>query len=140
MWAITATGLAPEHVQISSAAPHNIEGIPEVGKHSLLRPETVESLYYMYQLTREAKYRQWGEQIFQAIVLQSKAGAAFSSVADVRRTPAKTTDELHSFVFAETFKYLYLLFAPPGLLDLHTYVLNTEGHPLRRAGRSLRRT
>ena len=33
---------------------------------------------------------------------------------------------------AETLKYLYLLFAPDGTLDLEHAVLNTEAHPLRR--------
>jgi mannosidase alpha-like ER degradation enhancer 2 len=33
---------------------------------------------------------------------------------------------------AETFKYFYLLFAPPQTLDLDKAVLNTEAHPLQR--------
>lgn len=39
-----------------------------------------------------------------------------------------------SFWFAETLKYLYLTFSDPSLLDLDEFVLNTEAHPLRRAG------
>jgi mannosidase alpha-like ER degradation enhancer 2 len=39
---------------------------------------------------------------------------------------------MESFVFAETFKYFYLLFAAPSTLDFDHVVLNTEGHPLRR--------
>jgi len=41
-------------------------------------------------------------------------------------------DEMQSFVMAETFKYLYLLFSPNEAFDLDRYVLNTEGHPLRK--------
>lgn len=37
-----------------------------------------------------------------------------------------------SFLFAETFKYLYLLFSPPGVISLDKFVLNTEAHPLSR--------
>jgi len=32
---------------------------------------------------------------------------------------------------AETFKYFYLLFAPPQTLDPGKVVLNTEAHPIR---------
>jgi mannosidase alpha-like ER degradation enhancer 2 len=39
---------------------------------------------------------------------------------------------MESFVMAETFKYFYLLFAPPSALDLDTTVLTTEAHPLRK--------
>ena len=39
---------------------------------------------------------------------------------------------MESFVLAETFKYFYLLFAPPETLDLDKVVFNTEAHPLRR--------
>ena len=41
-------------------------------------------------------------------------------------------DEMESFVFAETFKYFYLLFAPAETLEFDRVVFNTEAHPLRR--------
>ena len=33
--------------------------------HNLLRPETVESLWYMYHLTGNTTYQEWGWKIFQ---------------------------------------------------------------------------
>lgn len=39
---------------------------------------------------------------------------------------------MHSFLFAETSKYAYLLFAPAETLDLQAVVFNTEAHALRR--------
>jgi hypothetical protein len=33
--------------------------------HNLLRPEFVESLWYMYQITGNKTYQEWGWQIFQ---------------------------------------------------------------------------
>lgn len=138
MWTSTPSGLAPEHVIIDSNRPHGIKAVPEDGKHSLLRPETVESLYYMYRLTQDQRYREAGVKIFRAIHSGARAAVGYSSVADVRREKLKRIDDMQSFVLAETFKYLYLLFAPEGLIDLEEYVFNTEGHPLRRfgAGRS----
>jgi mannosidase alpha-like ER degradation enhancer 2 len=38
---------------------------------------------------------------------------------------------MHSFLFAETLKYAYLLLAPAETLDLNSVVFNTEAHPLR---------
>ena len=40
-------------------------------------------------------------------------------------------DDMESFFFAETLKYLYLI-GKPDAIDLKTVVLNTEAHPLRR--------
>ncbi|KAJ2322752.1 hypothetical protein GGH92_011060, partial [Coemansia sp. RSA 2673] len=38
-----------------------------------------------------------------------------------------------SFVFAETFKYLYLAFTEPNVISLDDYVFSTEGHPFKRS-------
>ncbi len=35
-------------------------------RHNLLRPETVESLFYMYRFTKDSKYRDWGWDILQS--------------------------------------------------------------------------
>jgi mannosidase alpha-like ER degradation enhancer 2 len=45
------------------------------------------------------------------------------------------SDSMQSFLFAETFKYFYLLFAPPDTLDFKNVVFNTEAHPIRRTWR-----
>ncbi len=42
------------------------------------------------------------------------------------------TDSMPSFLFAETFKYFYLLFAQPKTLDFDKVIFNTEAHPIRR--------
>lgn len=41
-------------------------------------------------------------------------------------------DSMESFLFAETFKYLYLLFSPPEIISLDKFVFNTEAHPFIR--------
>ena len=41
-------------------------------------------------------------------------------------------DAMESYVFAETFKYYYLIFAPPATLEFDSVVFNTEAHPLLR--------
>jgi mannosidase alpha-like ER degradation enhancer 2 len=40
---------------------------------------------------------------------------------------------MHSFLFAETFKYYYLLFAAnPKSFDFQKTVYNTEAHPIKK--------
>jgi mannosyl-oligosaccharide alpha-1,2-mannosidase len=58
-----ATGIAPE---ISIFDSGDLEADPRA-KHYLLRPETVESLFVLYRLTGDQKYRDWGWEIFLAI-------------------------------------------------------------------------
>ncbi|HEY9504279.1 MAG TPA: glycoside hydrolase family 47 protein, partial [Pyrinomonadaceae bacterium] len=42
------------------------------------------------------------------------------------------SDSMQSFLLAETFKYFYLLFAPPEKMDFKNVIFNTEAHPIRR--------
>lgn len=83
-------------------------------------------------MTDDQKYREWGWKIFLAIEKQCKTPLAYSGISNVARlnqdgfTPQN--DSMQSFFFAETLKYLYLLFSPKDELDLSKYVFNTEGH------------
>src|SRR5881398_2789637 len=95
-----------------------------------LRPEIVESTYYLHHFTHDPRYRKMGEKIFEDFVKYCRVDAGYTALQDVV-TKAKR-DEMESFVLAETFKYFYLLFAPPDTLDFDKVVFNTEAHPLRR--------
>mmetsp|Transcript_100838 Transcript_100838/g.271142 ORF Transcript_100838/g.271142 Transcript_100838/m.271142 type:complete len:593 (+) Transcript_100838:85-1863(+) len=132
MWTRTQSGLAPEFYRISAKPPHDY--VPEIpggmATRSYLRPETAESLFYLHRLTGHEKYRRWGANLFDAIKKNSRVDTGFASVDDVDKVPTEKLDEMQSFVLAETFKYLYLLFSPAETLDLGQYVLNTEAHPL----------
>lgn len=140
LWASTASGLAPEYALLSErGAPQPEFSLKPVsgwtaGRHSFLRPETAESLFYLHRLTGDAKYRRMGKKMFHAIVKHAKVDAGFASVRHVDQVPTQKLDEMQSFVMAETFKYLFLLFSPAEALDLDKYVLNTEAHPLRVLG------
>jgi hypothetical protein len=95
-----------------------------------LRPEIVESTWYLYRLTGDPQYRVMGRKLFEDFVRHCRTEAGYAAIEDV--TTMKQADDMESFVLAETFKYFYLLFAPPETLDLEKVVLNTEAHPLRR--------
>jgi mannosyl-oligosaccharide alpha-1,2-mannosidase len=55
-------------------------------------------------------------------------------VGNVESFTPKWDDRQESYLFAETFKYLYLMFdepSQPARFPLDQWVFNTEGHPLR---------
>ncbi|CAI5714244.1 unnamed protein product [Peronospora destructor] len=97
----------------------------------ILRPETVESLFYLYRVTKNPKYREYGWKIFEALETHAKTKHGYASVVDVTELPAQTKNKMESFFLAETLKYHYLLQAPESLIPLDTYVFNTEAHPFR---------
>uniref|UniRef100_A0A1A9X2P2 alpha-1,2-Mannosidase n=1 Tax=Glossina brevipalpis TaxID=37001 RepID=A0A1A9X2P2_9MUSC len=80
----------------------------------LLRPETVESLFYLWRITDDEKYREWAWDIVLAL-------------EECCRTPYGFT--------GETLKYLYLLFSDDSLIPLREWVFNAAAHTLpRRSG------
>ncbi|KAK7739987.1 mannosyl-oligosaccharide alpha-1,2-mannosidase [Cytospora paraplurivora] len=102
--------------------------------HNLQRPETVESLFYMWRITGEQKYRDWGWEMFKSFMNYTAVedGGGFTSLSDANVIPPETRDNMESFWLAETLKYFYLLFSPADLLPLDKVVINTEAHPLPR--------
>ncbi|GLT77606.1 hypothetical protein SLA2020_491740 [Shorea laevis] len=96
---------------------------------NILRPETVESLFYLWRLTGNKTYQEWGWNIFQAFERNSRIETGYVGLKDVN-SGAKD-NMMQSFFLAETLKYLYLLFSPPSVISLDEWVFNTEAHPLK---------
>lgn len=67
--------------------------------HNLQRPETVESLFYMWRITGDELYREWGWEMFEAFVKHTivENGGGFTSVNDVRTVPPPSRDNMESF-------------------------------------------
>jgi hypothetical protein len=128
-----------ERLQESSFRMWNLHGIePEVLDYRTmevkwpgyeLRPEIVESTYYLYQQTHDAKYLSMGRSLFNDFVKYDRAPHGYAALKDVITKQKK--DRMESFALAETFKYYYLLFDPKAL-DFDAVTFNTEAHPLRR--------
>ncbi len=95
-----------------------------------LRPEIIESAYYLYVHTKDPKYLVMGKQMFQDLIKHCRTDVAYAGLKSVETK--EKSDYMHSFLFAETFKYFYLLFAPEKTIDLKKVVFNTEAHPLRK--------
>lgn len=95
-----------------------------------LRPEIIESTYYLYHYTKDAKYLRMGEQLWRDFVKHCRTDEGYAALKSV--ITKEKSDSMQSFLFAETFKYFYLLFSPPGTLDFNNVIFNTEAHPIRR--------
>ena len=95
-----------------------------------LRPEIIESAWYLRRATGDPQYLAMGKAFFDALVAHARAGDGFTVLTSVE-TMAKG-DLMPSYFLAETLKYLYLIFAPDGAVDLDHAVFTTEAHLLRR--------
>lgn len=128
MYKVTDTGLAPEityfnihdppimmaDAELTSAVDFSKPGSPageeedwktdfiikSADTHNLQRPETVESLFYMWRITGDEIYRQWGWEIFEAFVKYTTVdnGAGFSSINNVNDVSGTSSrDNMESF-------------------------------------------
>jgi len=95
-----------------------------------LRPEIVESTYYLYRFTKDQKYLWMGERLWRDFVRNCRTEDGYAALKSV--VTKEKSDSMQSFLFAETFKYFYLLFSPPSTLDFDGVIFNTEAHPIRK--------
>ncbi|VVT45027.1 uncharacterized protein SAPINGB_P000613 [Magnusiomyces paraingens] len=129
------TGLAPEIVYFNDAADSTKDfTVKRLDGHNLQRPETVESLFILWRLTKNPIYRQWGWEIFESFkefALIPNSDAGFTSLNHVNKESPTFRDNMESFWLSETLKYLYLLFDDEHEEDLalDKIVFNTEAHP-----------
>ena len=95
----------------------------------ILRPENLESCFYMYRLTGQDKYLWQGKLMVNSILDHCRNDVGFAALKNVQTY--EKTNSMESFFFGETLKYAYLIFAPVSTLDLKKVVLTTEAHPFR---------
>ncbi|PHH59368.1 hypothetical protein CDD81_3349 [Ophiocordyceps australis] len=97
----------------------------------LLRPEAIESVWYMYRITGDPSWMDKGWDMFQATVRATRTSLANSAISNVLLSEPELKDEMESFWTAETLKYYYLLYSEPDVISLDEWVLNTEAHPFK---------
>lgn len=95
-----------------------------------LRPEIIESAYYLHHYTKNGLYLRMGTTFFDALMKHCRTDAGYTTLESIETM--KQGDLMPSYFFAETLKYLYLLFAPKPPLAFDKVIFNTEAHPLRR--------
>ncbi|XP_044732219.1 ER degradation-enhancing alpha-mannosidase-like protein 3 [Chrysoperla carnea] len=99
------------------------------GQHPL-RPEFLESTYFLHRATNDPYYLEVGRKVLKSLQKYARVPCGYAAVNDVRT--GLHEDRMDSFVLAETFKYLFLLFSDENelILDLNDFIFTTEAHLL----------
>jgi len=95
-----------------------------------LRPEFVESTYFLYKATGDPHYLEVGRTILTNLEQHARVPCGYAALSDV--STGQKEDRMDSFVLAETFKYLYLLYESPSsrFVDVEQFLFTTEAHLL----------
>lgn len=108
-------GGIPEIQNIGQSGANPLEGFQQY----LLRPEVAESAFYLYQETKDVRYKYAGYLMLEAIENTMKTSCGYTILESV--VTKEQGDKMPSYFLAETLKYLYLLF--------------DEDHPILEGGR-----
>lgn len=126
----TKSKLMPEQVEFDSNEQPDQEYKIRIDEY-LLRPESVESIFYLYRFTGEKVYRELAWKFFLGINQSCRVENGFVSVKNLNGR-LNSIDIMDSWFLAETLNYLYLTFTDTRLISPADWVFNTESHPLRR--------
>lgn len=121
-------GFTPEGFNLAtSSVQHGQKSYP-------LRPELIESTYWLYKATRDPRYLDAGRDMLASLQYGARCTCGYCHISDVECH--KQEDHMESFFLAETVKYLWLLFdlaaGPDNLIENgpYKYIFSTEGHLL----------
>lgn len=121
-------GFTPEGFNLATfSVQHGQKSYP-------LRPELIESTYWLYRATRDSRYLDAGRDMVASLQYGARCTCGYCHISDVEFH--KQEDHMESFFLAETVKYLWLLFdLAAGSHNLvesgpYNYIFSTEGHLL----------
>eukprot|EP01119_Soliformovum_irregulare_P001409 TRINITY_DN11117_c0_g1_i1.p1 TRINITY_DN11117_c0_g1~~TRINITY_DN11117_c0_g1_i1.p1 ORF type:complete len:727 (+),score=141.18 TRINITY_DN11117_c0_g1_i1:143-2182(+) len=100
--------------------------LPTAGGYPL-RPEFVESTYFMYRSTKDPHYLEVGKRILYDLQNTTRVACGFASIAEIGNK--RLEDRMDSYFLTETLKYLYLLFDVDNDFHHEQVIFTTEGHP-----------
>ncbi|KAJ7744523.1 alpha mannosidase-like protein [Mycena maculata] len=105
-----------------------------------LRPEFIESTWYLYRATGDPFYLDVAERVLSDIIIRAKVPCGLTGIKDLRTN--SRDDRMESFALSETLKYLFLIFDEENPLhkDDSNYVFTTEGHLLTLGQQHLKQT
>lgn len=120
-----------------ASSPNQPLWINDADPRYILRPEAIESVFYMYRITGDLKWRDYGWNMWRNVEKLCQVDGEFTEIHNMfldLSDPKRFRDSMESFWFSETLKYYYLLFDDSSVWSLDEYVFNTEAHPLKVAG------
>lgn len=127
-WCFVSPSMHLDPLEEKIANAINLEWYP-------LRPEFIESTYYLFRATKDPMYLQIGLRILSVFETRFKTACGLAGYQDIRT--GQLQNRMESFVMGELLKYLYLLFDEANEIFLHqpfmskkNWVFSTEAHPL----------
>ncbi|AQZ19101.1 MNL2 (YLR057W) [Zygosaccharomyces parabailii] len=107
--------------------------VNKMGKKSLLSPNVIESMFYMYRITGESRWRQMGRDLLEMTIKILKAThSGAKGVWKVGESDEEDNWVLPSSWFSQTLKYYYLLFSDVEDFTLDEYIYTAGGHLMKR--------
>lgn len=91
-------------------------------------PDLFESFYYMYNITKNDKYKSIAWELF---IEFNKTCRTDFGYANINTQTGEKYDEMNPMLLSRTFKFLYLMFDDSALAGKH-YTFNTHGNPMGR--------
>ncbi|TMW56240.1 hypothetical protein Poli38472_008888 [Pythium oligandrum] len=115
-------GFVPEQFNVMQWKP-----VRDRGARYPLRPELIESTFYMHEATNDSSWLRAGAHFVHSLQKHTKTKCGYATVKDIETKELE--DNMPSFFLSETCKYLYLLFNTTHFLRNGNYVFTTEAHP-----------
>lgn len=115
-------GVLPEGYDYATAAPTQLA--------NALRPELVDSVFTLWLIDRDPRWRNIGRVHFLAMKRWNKAQYGYTDLADVTGDPKRQADHCPGYWWSEQMKYYYLLFSDTPRFDYNRNYLSTEGNVL----------
>uniref|UniRef100_A0A672N705 alpha-1,2-Mannosidase n=1 Tax=Sinocyclocheilus grahami TaxID=75366 RepID=A0A672N705_SINGR len=91
----SATKLGPEAFRFDAGAEATATRLSD--RYYILRPEVIESYMYMWRLTHDPKYREWGWEAVEALEKHCRVDAGFSGIRDVYASTVSHDNMQQSF-------------------------------------------
>lgn len=95
-----------------------------------LRPEIIESAYYLYHYTKDPKYLEMAKKFWEDIFQYCRTDYGYTTITSV--ISKEKGNLMHSFFLSETLKYFYLIFSEDEPIDFEQVIFTTEAHPIKK--------
>ncbi|KAK5970089.1 hypothetical protein GCK32_008850 [Trichostrongylus colubriformis] len=86
----SAIGIGPEAFRFTT--DNEAKGVASNEKYYILRPEVVETWFYLWRITKQDKYREWAWNVVLALEKYAKVDGGYSGIRDVYNIPVEHDD------------------------------------------------
>ena len=92
--------------------------------------QEAESYYFLWQKTRDQKFRDYAWRLVKAIDKHARIKSGGFATTYAKYVPSDHSNQQREWFLGATLKYLYLIFSQDQLLPSDQWIFNNAGHPL----------